>query len=200
MSVRIRLRRVGRKKQPSYRLVVADSRTPRDGAYIDTVGFYNPRTKPAQLTLDIEKVDAWLAQGASASDTVASLIRKARRGGDAKVALLRPEDLSRRAERAPETDPAAATPKRGKSKASAPGAVAPEAATGAAAAPEAAAAEAAAPEAATPEAATPEAASSEASETTPVGDEPGGVEPEDPDTPRGEVGEAAGEGSENKQA
>jgi small subunit ribosomal protein S16 len=88
MSVRIRLRRVGRKKQPSYRLVVADSATPRDGAYLDTVGFYNPRTSPAQLSVDMEKVEFWLGRGADVTETVASLLRKARRGGDAKVALV----------------------------------------------------------------------------------------------------------------
>ncbi len=87
MSLRIRLRRVGRKKQPSYRIVVANSAAPRDGTYIDDVGFYNPRTKPAELRLDIEKLDAWVSKGATLTDTTASLVRKARRGGDAKVAL-----------------------------------------------------------------------------------------------------------------
>lgn len=87
MSVKIRLRRVGRKRQPSYRIVVAQVETPRGGEYLDTVGFYNPRSNPAELRLDLEKVDRWLGQGAEMSDTAASLIRKARRGGDAKVAL-----------------------------------------------------------------------------------------------------------------
>lgn len=87
MSVRIRLRRIGRKKQPSYRLVVADSATPRDGAYLDAVGFYNPRLQPAELRLDLDRVDRWLSRGADMSDTVASLVRMARKGGDAKVAL-----------------------------------------------------------------------------------------------------------------
>ena len=87
MSVKIRLRRTGRKKQPSYRLVVADTSTPRDGQYLDAVGTYNPLTKPADLRIDLEKVDRWLAQGAEMSDTAASLIRKARLGGDAKVAV-----------------------------------------------------------------------------------------------------------------
>lgn len=87
MSVKIRLRRVGRKRQPSYRLVVAQVETPRGGEYLDTVGFYNPRTQPAELRLDLEKVDQWLAKGAEMSDTAASLIRKARRGGDQKVAM-----------------------------------------------------------------------------------------------------------------
>ncbi len=87
MSLRIRLRRVGRKKQPSYRIVVANSAAPRDGTYIDDVGFYNPRVQPAELRLDVQKVDTWVAKGATLTDTAASLLRKARKGGDAKVAL-----------------------------------------------------------------------------------------------------------------
>lgn len=87
MSVRIRLRRVGRKAQPYYRVVVADSATPRDGYYLDTVGFYNPRTRPAELRMDLSKVDDWVSKGAGMSTTVASLVRKARRGGDDTVAL-----------------------------------------------------------------------------------------------------------------
>ncbi len=87
MSLRIRLRRVGRKKQPSYRIVVANSAAPRDGTYIDDVGFYNPRMQPAELRLDVQKVETWVAKGATLTDTAASLLRKARKGGDAKVAL-----------------------------------------------------------------------------------------------------------------
>jgi len=87
MSVRIRLRRIGRKKQPYYRVVVTDSRTPRDGAYLETVGFYNPRAKPAELRLSLDRVDAWMADGAGLSETVASLVRKARKGGDRTIAL-----------------------------------------------------------------------------------------------------------------
>jgi small subunit ribosomal protein S16 len=87
MSVRIRLRRVGRKKQPYYRVVVAESRNPRDGEYLETVGFYNPRTKPAELRLSLDRVDAWVADGAGLSDTVASLVRKARKGGDRTIAV-----------------------------------------------------------------------------------------------------------------
>lgn len=87
MSVKIRLRRIGRKKQPSYRVVVTETAAPRDGAYLETVGFYNPRSQPAELRMDLERVDAWLGQGAGMSDTVASLIRKARKGGDRKVEL-----------------------------------------------------------------------------------------------------------------
>ena len=87
MAVKIRLRRTGRKKQPSYRLVVADSSTPRDGQYLDALGTYNPLVKPADLRIDMEKVEKWLADGAEMSDTVASLIRKARQGGDSKVTV-----------------------------------------------------------------------------------------------------------------
>jgi len=87
MSVKIRLRRIGRKKQPSYRIVVATSTSPRGGEYLENIGFYNPRTKPAELRLDLEKVDRWLAQGAEMSDTAASLIKKARKGGDKTVQL-----------------------------------------------------------------------------------------------------------------
>jgi small subunit ribosomal protein S16 len=68
--VRIRLRRVGRKKQPSYRVVVADSRSPRDGRYIEVIGFYNPRTQPATLTVKEERALYWLSQGAQPSDPV----------------------------------------------------------------------------------------------------------------------------------
>jgi small subunit ribosomal protein S16 len=90
MAVRIRLRRVGRKKQPYYRVVVMPSTAPRDGAYIDEVGFYNPRTRPAFLTMDLAKVDAWLEKGAEATEAAASLIRKARKGGDDAVRFVQP--------------------------------------------------------------------------------------------------------------
>jgi small subunit ribosomal protein S16 len=87
MSVTIRLRRVGRKKQPSYRVVVTEKSAPRDGSYLDTLGFYNPRRERAELRLDLEKVEEWMNRGAGMSDTVASLVRKARKGGDSKVEL-----------------------------------------------------------------------------------------------------------------
>src|SRR5690625_6282573 len=65
MPVRIRLRRVGRKKQPSYRIVVAESSNPRGGVYLDNVGFYNPRREPLELRVDLEKVDDWVGRGAT---------------------------------------------------------------------------------------------------------------------------------------
>ncbi|HET9614083.1 MAG TPA: 30S ribosomal protein S16 [Candidatus Limnocylindrales bacterium] len=77
MAVRIRLTRVGATKQPTYRLVVADSRAARDGRIIDTIGHYNPRTEPIELNIDADKASAWLAKGAQPSDTVARLFRSA---------------------------------------------------------------------------------------------------------------------------
>ncbi|MCU0483470.1 MAG: 30S ribosomal protein S16 [Chloroflexi bacterium] len=77
MAARIRLTRVGATKQPSYRIVVADSRSPRDGRSIEILGHYNPRTDPVDFAVDVEKTKAWLAQGALPSDTVARLLRQA---------------------------------------------------------------------------------------------------------------------------
>lgn len=77
MAVRIRLTRVGATKQPTYRVVVADSRKARDSRSIETIGHYNPRTDPVELVIDAEKAKAWLANGAQPSDTVARLLRVA---------------------------------------------------------------------------------------------------------------------------
>jgi small subunit ribosomal protein S16 len=77
MAVRIRLKRVGAKKRPFYRIVVADSRSPRDGAFIDEIGFYNPTTDPTTLSIDSDKAQEWLQKGAQPSDTVKSLLSKA---------------------------------------------------------------------------------------------------------------------------
>ncbi len=74
--VRIRLRRVGRKKQPSYRVVVADSRSPRDGRYLEIIGFYNPRTQPATITVKEDRVLYWLGVGAQPSEPVSRLLTK----------------------------------------------------------------------------------------------------------------------------
>ncbi|MYG80274.1 MAG: 30S ribosomal protein S16 [Gemmatimonadetes bacterium] len=87
MSVKIRLRRMGKKKQPHYRIVVADSRSPRDGRFVEILGYYSPITQPARLRVDLERVDYWLGEGAIASRTVGNLVAKARVGGDDKVAL-----------------------------------------------------------------------------------------------------------------
>ena len=77
MAVRIRLTRVGAKRQPAYRVVVADSRSARDSRSIETIGHYNPRTEPAEVVIDAEKATAWIAKGAQPSDTVARLLRAA---------------------------------------------------------------------------------------------------------------------------
>lgn len=76
MAVRIRLRRTGGKGQASYRIVVADSRSPRDGRFLENVGNYNPRTNPATVEIDDERVKHWLAHGAVPSDAVARLLEK----------------------------------------------------------------------------------------------------------------------------
>ena len=75
--VRIRLRRVGAKHKPSHRIVVADSRSPRDGKFIEIIGHYNPLTDPATVDINQEKALSWLRHGAQPSDTVRSLFRKA---------------------------------------------------------------------------------------------------------------------------
>ena len=77
MAVKIRLRRVGRKKSPMYRIVVADSKSPRDGKFIEIVGQYQPRTGDKAINLETERVNYWLNVGAQPTDTVRSLLRKA---------------------------------------------------------------------------------------------------------------------------
>lgn len=74
MAVRIRLRRMGAKKQPSYRLVVADARAPRDGRFIDTLGYYNPLRNPAEVVVDAEKALMWLRRGAQPTETARDLL------------------------------------------------------------------------------------------------------------------------------
>ena len=76
MSVKIRLKRMGSKKRPFYRIVVADSRSPRDGRFIETVGTYNPLTEPEQVTLKEEAIMNWLSNGAQPSDTVRNILSK----------------------------------------------------------------------------------------------------------------------------
>jgi small subunit ribosomal protein S16 len=74
--LKIRLRRVGAKKQPSYRVVVADSRSPRDGRFVETVGFYNPRTEPPTVEIKEDRVLYWLSQGAQPTEAVAGFLRR----------------------------------------------------------------------------------------------------------------------------
>ena len=74
--VKIRLKRIGAKKAPFYRVVVADSRYPRDGRFIEEIGYYNPMTEPADIKIDAEKANAWIANGAQPTDTVRALLKK----------------------------------------------------------------------------------------------------------------------------
>ena len=77
MSVKIRMRRMGSKRKPFYRIVVADSRMPRDGRFIEEVGYYNPLTNPDEVKLEEDKIFEWLEKGAQPSDTVRSLLSRA---------------------------------------------------------------------------------------------------------------------------
>ena len=73
--VKIRLRRMGAKKAPTYRIVVADSRYPRDGRFIEEIGFYNPLANPAEIRIDAEKAENWIKNGAQPTDTVKRLLK-----------------------------------------------------------------------------------------------------------------------------
>ncbi len=77
MSVKIRLKRMGAKKAPFYRVVVADSRYPRDGRFIEELGYYNPLTNPVEIKIDAEKAANWIKNGAQPTETVKSLLKKA---------------------------------------------------------------------------------------------------------------------------
>ena len=77
MAVKIRLTRLGSKKVPFYRIVVADSRFPRDGRFVEEIGYYNPLTEPAEIKVDAEKAKTWIKNGAQPTDTVKSLLKKA---------------------------------------------------------------------------------------------------------------------------
>lgn len=76
MAVKIRLRRMGAKKAPFYRIVVADSRYPRDGRFIEKIGYYDPMKNPAEVKIDAEKVQKWISNGAQPTDTVKSLLKR----------------------------------------------------------------------------------------------------------------------------
>lgn len=76
MSVKIRLRRMGAKKAPFYRIVVADSRYPRNGRFIEELGYYDPMKEPAEIKLDVEKAKDWISKGAQPTETVRSLLKK----------------------------------------------------------------------------------------------------------------------------
>ena len=76
MAVKIRLKRIGAKKTPFYRVVVADERSPRDGRFIEEIGYYNPLTDPVDIKIDAEKATKWLNNGAQPTETVRSLLKK----------------------------------------------------------------------------------------------------------------------------
>ena len=105
MSVKIRLARHGAKKAPFFRVVVADSRMPRNGRFIEIVGRYNPRVKPLDIELDLEAVDAWIAKGAQPTEAAAKIIAIAK--GEKEMAPAK-EKLSKRAIAKKEAEEAAA--------------------------------------------------------------------------------------------
>jgi small subunit ribosomal protein S16 len=76
MAVKMRLKRLGAKKAPFYRVIVADSRSPRDGRFIDEIGYYNPLTTPAEIKLDADKAKKWIQNGAQPTETVKALLKK----------------------------------------------------------------------------------------------------------------------------
>jgi small subunit ribosomal protein S16 len=86
MSVRVRLTRVGSKKNPIWRVVVADQRSPRDGRFIETIGHYNPQTEPSTIAINEERLQHWLARGAQPTGTVKQLIKAQAQGGGAAQA------------------------------------------------------------------------------------------------------------------
>jgi small subunit ribosomal protein S16 len=86
MAVKIRMKRVGAKNNPIFRIVVADSRSPRDGKFIEELGTYQPRKKDDNFTLDVDRAKYWLSKGAKPSDTVASFIKRANKAAAATAA------------------------------------------------------------------------------------------------------------------
>ena len=76
MAVKMRLTRIGKKKNPFYRVVIADARAPRDGRFVEEIGYYNPLTEPAEIKIDAEKAKQWIKNGAQPTDTVKALLKK----------------------------------------------------------------------------------------------------------------------------
>ncbi len=192
MSVKIRLRRMGRKKQAHYRVVVADSASPRDGRFVETLGYYKPMSEPARLVIDLERVDFWLGEGAQPSHTVKNLISKARRGGDTVVALGEVDPEERKTKRAEQL----AARRAAETKAAEDAKAAEEAAAAATAAEAVAAEEAAAEEAdaeAEAEAAAEDAPAAEADEES-AEEEPAAEEESEP------VAEAGADAEEEEAA
>lgn len=87
MSVKIRMKRIGAKNKPAFRIVVADGRSPRDGRFIEEIGTYLPRNKGTNFTLDVERAKYWISKGAQPSDTVASFLKKAVKAAESAAAV-----------------------------------------------------------------------------------------------------------------
>ena len=98
MALRIRLRRTGAKKRPSYRVVVADSRAPRDGSFVEIIGHYDPLTDPATVKIDADRAKHWLKQGAQPSDRVAKLLQKVGVAGAGTAAVAADEEQTAQGE------------------------------------------------------------------------------------------------------
>jgi small subunit ribosomal protein S16 len=110
MSVRVRLTRVGSKKNPIWRVVVADQRSPRDGRFIETIGHYNPQTDPSSIAIDEDRLQHWLARGAQPSGTVKQLMKALAKGAaPAASAAAQPEPPAADPAAAPAADEAAAS-------------------------------------------------------------------------------------------
>jgi small subunit ribosomal protein S16 len=107
MSVRVRLTRVGSKKNPIWRVVVADQRSPRDGRFIETIGHYNPQTEPSTIRIDEERLQHWLARGAQPSGSVKQLVKAYSKSGGAAAAVAEPAEVPADAG---EGEPASAAP------------------------------------------------------------------------------------------
>lgn len=166
MAVKIRLARAGAKKAPFYRVVAADSRSPRDGRFIEILGRYNPRTEPSFVEINIEKVDSWIAKGAEPTEAAAKLIAIVRGEKDAPKVETK---LSKKAVAKEEADKKAAEEAKAKA--------AEEAAAAAAAAEEAAAEEAPVEEAPAEEPAAEEAPAEEPAAEEAAADEAPAEEP-----------------------
>ena len=108
MAVRVRLTRVGSKKNPIWRVVVADQRSPRDGRFIETIGHYNPQTEPSTIRIDEERLQHWVARGAQPTGTVKQLVKAYTKSGGAAAAVATPVEAEPAADEAePVVDEAA---------------------------------------------------------------------------------------------
>lgn len=102
--LKIRLRRVGAKKQPSYRVVVADSRSPRSGRFVETVGFYNPRTEPPTVELEEDRIRYWMSQGAQPTEAVRRLLEQKERAAEQPEAVEPAPEPEEEGEEAPQAE------------------------------------------------------------------------------------------------